>query len=550
MSDALRSINIRSTPQTEQSDPREVKNSAGGYVFAIDDEARLLRFLILGVSGGTYYTSQKDLAKDNAEVVIAMANKDPKRLVDLITQISLSGRAPKANPAIFALAVAASMSGTDEDRVYALASLPLVCRTGTHLFLFATYVEQFRGWGRALRRAIGSWYLDKQIDDLAYQMVKYRQREGWTHRDLLRLAHPKPEDADRSTLLGWAAAKTPWDPAGPLPGLPAIVEQYERAKTASAVEVAEMVRMTRLPWEAIPDQTRNTPEVWGALLDAGMPMTALIRNLPTLTRQGILVGPRREAVIAQITDPERLAKARIHPINLLVAQKTYAEGASARGSNTWSPIRQVVDALDEAFYASFATVEPTSKRVLFALDVSGSMGAPAGGLPITCREVGAALAMAMVRVEKDAEVVGYTAASGGWVDPLASRRWYGTSGQGITPLAISPRQRLDDILRVTDNLPFGATDCALPLRWAQAQGKVFDAVVTLTDNETWAGPVHVNQALKSYREYTGLPVRHIAIALTPTGWSVNDPDDMLGLDVAGFDAAVPTLVSDFIRGDL
>src|SRR5439155_360970 len=45
-------------------------------------------------------------------------------------------------------------------------------------------------WGRALRRAVGRWYASQSADALAYQAVKYRQRAGVTHRDLLRLAHP------------------------------------------------------------------------------------------------------------------------------------------------------------------------------------------------------------------------------------------------------------------------------------------------------------------------------------------------------------------------
>ena len=79
---------------------------------------------------------------------------------------------------------------TRATRQAALAALPQVARTGTHLFQFAVFVEGFRGWGRSLRRAVGRWYADKPVDALAYQAVKYRQRDGMTHRDLLRLAHP------------------------------------------------------------------------------------------------------------------------------------------------------------------------------------------------------------------------------------------------------------------------------------------------------------------------------------------------------------------------
>jgi hypothetical protein len=47
-----------------------------------------------------------------------------------------------------------------------------------------------RGWGPALRKAIAHWYTAKTpIDRLGYQLVKYQQRGGWSHRDLFRLAH-------------------------------------------------------------------------------------------------------------------------------------------------------------------------------------------------------------------------------------------------------------------------------------------------------------------------------------------------------------------------
>jgi 60 kDa SS-A/Ro ribonucleoprotein len=48
--------------------------------------------------------------------------------------------------------------GDEPTRRAALAALPRVARIGTHLFQFATFVEQFRGWGRSLRRAVGGWY--------------------------------------------------------------------------------------------------------------------------------------------------------------------------------------------------------------------------------------------------------------------------------------------------------------------------------------------------------------------------------------------------------
>src|SRR5690606_38911687 len=116
------------------------------------------------------------------------------------------------------------------------------------------------------------------------------------------------------------------------------------------------------------------PLVWEALLER-MPTTAMIRNLATMTRIGLLkpLSKATNLVCERLRDKDRLKAARIHPYNVLVAQDTYQSGRGFRGSNTWNPVPQINDALEDAFHLSFDTVEPTGKRHLFALDVSGSM---------------------------------------------------------------------------------------------------------------------------------------------------------------------------------
>jgi 60 kDa SS-A/Ro ribonucleoprotein len=78
-------------------------------------------------------------------------------------------------------------------------------------------------------------------------------------------------------------------------------------------------------------------------------------------------------VVARLGDGERLRRARVHPIAVLSALRAYAGGRGVRGQHTWGPVAQVVGALDAAFYTAFGNVEPADKRMLLALDVSGSM---------------------------------------------------------------------------------------------------------------------------------------------------------------------------------
>ncbi len=517
-------------PQRRQpGEPQQALNNAGGLAFVLDDTARLRRFLTLGTDGGTYYVRPLDLTRDNAEVVFRMAETDHANLVATIVDVSQRGAAPRVQPALFALAVAASV-GSDAGRAAALAVLPLVARTGTHLFTFADFVQRFRGWGRGLRRAVADWYTQPTAEAVAYQAVKYRSREGWTHRDLLRLAHPVTQDPARRALFDWVVRGSVGEEA------PALVHAFVAAAEPGA-DVPALVREHRLTWEMLPDHALGDATVWDALLDVGLPQTALLRQLPRLTRLGLLpeIGGRTAEVCAQLTDPVRLQRARVHPVAVLLAQRTYASGRSVRGESTWTPTRQVVDALDAAFYAGFGAVEPAGKRTLLALDVSGSMGTSISGVPLTCRDASAALALVTAAVEPDVAIVGFTAA-GGW------------PSTGLTPLAISPRQRLDDAIRTVSNLPFGGTDCALPMLHARKQGMAVDTFVVYTDNETWAGSVQPDVALRQYREATGIAAKLVVVGMTATRFTIADPDDAGMLDVAGFDAAVPQVITDFSRG--
>lgn len=522
-------------------------NSAGGFAFPVDDWTRLKRFLILGSEGGSYYAGAQTLSRENAVAVERCLAADGARVVDTIVQVSEAGRAPKNDPALFALALAASV-GDETTRALALAALPRVARTGTHLFQFAAAVDGLRGWGRGLRRAVARWYLDMPLDRLALQAVKYGAREGWSHRDLLRLSHPRPEagDAGRRALFNWLCGRET-----NLESLPALIRATLEARSLKDAPeaLAAVILRESLPREAVPTEALKDVRVWDALL-ADMPSTALIRTLNRMTAAG-LVTPGAAAtkhVVARIGDAAALAKARVHPMQLLLAHRTYASGRGEKGSLAWDPVGPVVDALDAAFYQGFESVEPSGQRVLVALDVSGSMAlSGVAGSSLTAREAAAAMALVTLATESEAHVVGFTAGL-----PGAWRSGHGVRGYevGISPLPLSPRQRLGDAVASVANLPFGGTDCAAPMLYALERGLMVDAFVVYTDSETWAGDVQPVEALRRYRQATGIPARLVVVGLVSNGFSIADPTDAGMLDVVGFDAAAPALIADFLREPL
>lgn len=558
----------RVTSQDAPMREDQIKNSAGGFAWAVGPKARLLRWLVLGSEGGSYYASQHQLTTENVGTLKECITEDGPGTVALIVEVSESGRAPKNDPAIFALA-ACSGFGDEETRRAAHAAIPRVCRIGTHLFTFTRYVEKWRGWGPSLAKGVGTWYTDKDADALAYQAVKYRQRDGVSHRDVLRLAHPAPPSAAHASVFGFMSGNVlheqstddkgrivrraqPWASGD---GTPAMIEGFLKAQEAETPEdTAKLILDYGLPREALKTEHLTAPVVWEAMLDKKMPMTAMIRNLANMTRAGVLAPGSNgtKVVLDALSNDEALRKARIHPISVLMALRTYEAGHGFRGGNTWNPVVQIVDALDGAFYKAFGNVESTGKRFMLALDVSGSMGTEdVAGVPnFTPRDASAAMALVTAATEQNYEIVGFHtgSASDSWNSPQeVQQSWWG-DGDGLTPLTISPRQRLNDAINVVANLPFGGTDCALPMLYALDKEREVDAFVIYTDSETWAGGIHPAQALVKYREQSGIDARLIVVGMVSNEFTIADPNDPGMLDVVGFDTATPNLIADFAAG--
>jgi 60 kDa SS-A/Ro ribonucleoprotein len=512
------------------------KNAAGGYTFTLDDWKYLDRFLFIGTEGGTYYVGEKKLTFKAAKNVWNLIHTDYKRVVDRVVAVSHGGLAPKNDTALFIMAMAASAEArgalnaekAQEARKYALDNLHLVARYGTDLFNFAEYVKAFRGWGPGLRKALSRWYTHRSADSAAYQITKYRQRNGWTHRDILRIAHPKVDDGPLNNVLNYAVNGYSSDLE-----YPSIIEGYEKARSVTtAKEWVKLIQEHKLTWEMLPTEALNHKSVWDALL-VHMPLGATIRNLGKMTSIGLLA-PMSDAsmlVATRLQDQEYLRKSRIHPIGVLSALAIYDQGHGAKGNLKWNTTPAISEALDNAFYLAFGNIEPIGKKTIVALDVSGSMSCPAMGMPhLTNAQVAAAMAMAVVRSEDS-----NTCYTFGFANDFRD-------------LKISKSDSLESVLRKTDCWNFGGTDASVPARWAYRNQIPVELILVYTDNETWIGK-HPTNELKKLREKMGIDTRLVSVGISATNSTIADPKDPRQLDVCGFDLSVPNTVSNFAKGE-
>jgi 60 kDa SS-A/Ro ribonucleoprotein len=546
----------------------------GGAVFQADKWVRLRRFLILGSETGSIYQPQKQLLIQNVKVVQECLAEDSDRTLEEIVDVSENGRAAKTDAAILALAMA-SVVADDDVRREAYYCVSQVCRTGTHLLHFAAYRKALGGgWGRGMREAVGGWFTDRNARDMAYQAVKYPSRDGWSLRDLLRLAHPMAYgDSNyvlryitkgQQALVDYADLLRRQNSAPAYPDWATflmaveVIKRYaaEKYTAQELTEICDLIREYRIPREALPTQILNEPDVWLAmLLDGHMPLHAMIRNLGKMSSIGLLRGDLAEQEVLKAMDsPGRLRSARVHPLAILNAFAVYSSGKGLKGALKWTPSTKIVNALDEAFYMAFGTISSSNARIRLAVDVSGSMNSlrVSGMEAISAATGAAAMALITAATEPRADIVAFS----------------GT----MVPLEISPDMRLDAVLAKMRAIPYGGTIVSLPIIDADQQGaRDIDAFVTYTDSETfngyqgWGGFVStswgprsreritiptVSEALRDYRERNGKSTRNVVVAFSTNDITVADPADPGQLDVAGFDTATPQLISDFIAGTL
>jgi len=514
------------TPQSQAIPGREAdmkRNNAGGVTFTLDQWGVLDRFLMIGSEGGNYYVGERDITKQSFDTVKSCLKADGARVVARALEYSLAGRAPKNDPAVVTIALAA-VFGDEATKVAAFEALPRIARTGTWLFLFVSILDSLGKWNAAAKRGVAKWYTSKDMDKLAFQLLKYQSRNGWAHRDVLRLAHVKPSSDVQSNMFRYAVGKELTLGAA----VPQLLVDFEHLKrTDNKLTVLHLIEgNAALTWEMVPTQWLKDKDIMMALLQH-MGLTAVIRKLGVLTQHGI-IAPLSEGtklVVAKISDGEALRKQRVHPITILQAMKQYSVGHGEKGSATWKPEQRVVDVLDDAFYAAFETAEKTQDSYLMGVDCSGSMfSARVNGSPnLTAAEVAGVMALAVVKNQPN--------------------YWIGGFNTTMGELKISPNMRLDKVLAVIQRFSWGGTDCALPMVHAKQHKMNVDKFVTITDNETWAGRIQPVQALRDYRAQFNGGAKCIVIGTSTSEFTIADPKDGGMLDIAGFDSAAPQIIA-------
>ena len=576
-------------------------NDSCDYFHKITPKDYITRILILGSTENTYSASgkTKGLTKDSEKYIQDQIDSgNGNQVLDIVRSIYVDGRAPKQDNVLMVHAMLCRAA----DNTLRKSALALLqdYRTIAQIYMWKNYhskMGESKGFGRAVKRNMNQWILQKTPDQLAYQITKYIKRGDWGFADLLKCIHTKTGTGDDRVFPNGDTKKNKEQlPATSIDlvlryavdgfeSMSQLANKYnltnekvfnylsavEFAKTISLKDddnndkvkeknistLIEIIQEFKLTREQITTAGLSLPAVQTALLvnkektRVTMPMTALMRNLANLTRIGVFDDEVvLRLVLAHLKNTNAITKSYIHPVSVLTTWFAYRQGHGKLSSNHWTPIPELESALEEMFYLSFKNLAPTGKRLCFLIDCSGSMtySDVPGCDGVTSAEVAALLAMVFARAEAN-QPNNVPNAPLRYQAPVQHSFYLFSGRTGLFDVSdlIHAKATFNDVLTAVQRSDFSTTNISHGILESKKFKRLYDGFVVITDNDVNSG-IKPSLALQQYREELTMPTKMAIVATQMNELSIADPADKYMMDFCGFDSHLPKLLQEFISG--
>ena len=351
------------------------------------------------------------------------ANERDTRFVELVHEVTAT------NPAFIAGATSGPGAGGDKVGLAQYLRETLLMRSAATV-MAAEYVAAGGRGGRsvvarALQRAdepaemLGYWManhgrnipmpIKRGVADAVSRLYNERavlRYDGLSRElrmaDVVELVHPSPRDERQSALFRYLLDRRHHNDAEASSELLPVMAAAAALEHVPAGERRQLLRdrgpsalsEAGFSWERLSGWLPGgmDAEAWEMVIPS-MGVMALVRNLRNFDQAGISEAAV-EAVIAKVTDPAEVAKARLFPYQLWAAYKHAP-------SDNWKR------ALGRALELTVANIPPLD-GTLVVIDTSGSMRGPVSGRSTMQRvEVAAVMAMATAKRASDVDAVIY-----------------------------------------------------------------------------------------------------------------------------------------------
>ncbi len=463
-----------------------IRNRDGFPAYERPLEEQYLQTLLTNTLGNTYYATKEELLQESTRVHEDMLDADAEFAAKAMAFARNEGfmrlqpiyglaRLSAANPSLFARA------------------FPHVIKIPSDLSDFLTILRgQGRGeGGRAVKREVAK-FLNAVSE---YWTLKYNGRgRGYSIGDMIITSHAKAKDERQNRLFRYAMGKE-----GGLGDLPQLAA-FEALKTAETdAERIRWIAEGKLPHEIVTGAVKPTKAIWNAILEQ-MPIFALLRNLNTMDRAGVL-DERYGYIKQQLTSADVLRRSKILPFRFLTAYNKIEK--------EW-----VRDVLRQSVELTFDNLPDLTGRTAIFLDVSGSMDGE-------YLRIGSVFALALFKKTEGHSLF--------WT--------FDTQVHDPKP------SRVDSILTQAERIhSIGGTDTGEPVRRLLRHPQTFDNIIIVTDEQQNTGSSFCRE-LQIYRHKRNKSAAAFVIDLAPYNAAMVPPTDKQTHYIYGWSETVLTYIA-------
>jgi 60 kDa SS-A/Ro ribonucleoprotein len=463
--------------RTKRAAKADTRNAAGGRAYKSSVRHALAQITATNCFNSTYYVNAKDNLKIAKDAALQLASSDPL----FVAKCAVYGRDKaymKDMPAFLTVVLAdvcRDLPVDDPNKTLFRRVFRRVIDNGKMLRNFIAIARSGAATGRkfnmgsgSIRHAIRDWFRERN----SWAIFKASVGNDPSMRDILRMARPKPESAEKEALYAYLKGGCydkgdrvfrTWklDAQGnkylahehAFEALPDIVKQYEGYKSTREGTVPNVdFRLL--------DSLGLGKEEWTEIArNARWMMTRM--NLNTFQRHGVFDDPEMVQLVAdRLRDAEEVVSARAFPYQLFMAYKA-ASGVP----------HEVQEALQDAMDLSLNNVPEIQGNVFICVDVSGSMGCGVTGFrrgattQVRCVDQAALFASALLRKNPQATVLPFDTS--------------------VHQCRLNPRDTVITNCEKLSRYGGGGTNCSLPLALLNQRRAKVDAVIFISDYESW-----------------------------------------------------------------
>lgn len=497
----------------------DTRNNAGGKAYALKEREALAQLAATGTIANTYYTNAKQQLDEIISLVKSVLNSDGgSEFIAKLAIYSHTEAFMKDIPAVLL-----SFLAVHDPELYSVAFDRVVYNAKmlrNHVQVSRSgIVSGRRALPNVMRRKCRAWLNTQTPSQLFRSKVGKEPSLG----DVIKMLHPRPATSGHAAVFAYLIGK-PYN----FEDLPRVAQQFENYKNGKTKTVP------KVPFQLLTSLELGTEE-WNKVAQDATWQTARM-NLNTFKRHGVLDNSKVVDELAnKLSDKELVRKAKAFPYQLFAAYKHATD----------VPIK-ISNALQQAMEVATENVPKLDGNIYVFVDVSGSMGQAVTGQrqnrhganmrtsQITCVEAASVMAAAIARKNPNAVIMPFD-----------------------TSLYNPEINPFDSIMTNANKLrQFGGwgTSVQLGPRYLAYENKKVDAVIILSDNESWVDTVtngYCNEATQTLQAWEKIKRRNknakmVCIDMAPNS-TTQAPSRKDIMNIGGFSDTVFKVVEKFLE---